>query len=71
MLKSVTWRALLCVLVIAALALPAAAQETTGTIQGEVTDASGAVLPGATVVVTHVQTGRTQETVSNESGRSG
>lgn len=69
MLKSVTWRALLCVLVIAALALPAAAQETTGTIQGTVTDPSGAVLPGATVVVKHVQTGRTQELISNESGR--
>jgi len=69
MLKSVIWRALRCVLVIAALALPAAAQETTGTIQGEVTDASGAVLPGATVVVKHVQTGRMQEIISNESGR--
>jgi hypothetical protein len=51
--------------------LPAvtAAQETTGTIQGLVTDASGAVLPGATVVVKFVQTGATQEVVTNESGR--
>ncbi|MBP7571842.1 MAG: TonB-dependent receptor, partial [Acidobacteria bacterium] len=36
----------LCVL---ALALPAAAQETRGAIEGTITDASGAVLPGVTV----------------------
>jgi hypothetical protein len=56
--------ALLC-----ALALPAAAQETTGTIQGAVTDQTGAVLPGVTVAVKHTQTGRTQEVVSGETGR--
>jgi hypothetical protein len=52
-----------------ALASPAAAQETTGTIQGLVSDASGGVLPGATVVVKNVDTGQTQEVVSNDSGR--
>ena len=63
------WRALCGVALLASLAGPAAAQETTGTIQGVVQDQSGAVLPGATVVVKHVQTGGTQEVVSNENGR--
>jgi hypothetical protein len=48
---------------------PAGAQETTGTIQGSVSDASGAVLPGATVVVKHVETGQSQEVTTNASGR--
>lgn len=40
------------------LAVPAQAQETTGTITGIVTDESGGVLPGVTVSVLHVGTGR-------------
>ena len=48
---------------------PSTAQETTGTIQGLVTDQTGAVLPGVTVTVKHVQTGRTNEFVTNETGR--
>ena len=39
---------------LAALVVPAAAQETRGAIEGVVKDASGAVLPGATVEVTGV-----------------
>jgi hypothetical protein len=62
-------RALYVIALLASLAAPAAAQETTGTIQGLVTDQSGAVLPGATVVVKNVATGQTQEVTSNESGR--
>jgi len=63
------WRALCTIALLASLAAPASAQETTGTIQGVVTDQSAAILPGATVVVKHVETGRTQEVVSNETGR--
>lgn len=48
---------------------PARAQETTGTITGAVTDQTGGVLPGATVVIKHVHTGRTMEVTSNENGR--
>jgi hypothetical protein len=44
------------------------AQETTGTILGSVTDTSGAVLPGVTIVVRNTRTGQTLERVSNESG---
>ncbi|MCA1650189.1 MAG: carboxypeptidase-like regulatory domain-containing protein, partial [Acidobacteria bacterium] len=60
---------MLCAVVLSIVSAPAAAQETTGTISGSVTDQTGAVLPGATVMVRHVQTGRTTEVVSNESGR--
>jgi hypothetical protein len=63
------WRGLWAMALLCALALPAAAQETTGTIQGAVTDQTGAVLPGVTVVAKHIQTGRTQEVISNASGR--
>ena len=48
---------------------PVTAQETTGSIQGLVTDQTGAVLPGVTVSIKHVQTGRMTEVVTNEAGR--
>jgi hypothetical protein len=60
---------LLCAALLAALALPAAAQETTGTIVGSVTDQTGGVLPGTTIQIKHLQTGRLIEQVANESGR--
>ena len=37
------------------------AQKTVGEVRGTVTDASGAVLPGATVSLTNVNTGYTRE----------
>jgi hypothetical protein len=52
------------------LALPAlvTGQEARGTLQGRVSDASGGVVPGATVEVTNVNTGVTTPTTSNEEG---
>jgi hypothetical protein len=47
---------------------PLTAQETTGTIVGTVTDESGAVLPGVTVVVRHQGTGQTFERVTSAEG---
>ncbi len=44
------------------------AQTGTGNIQGTVTDATGAVLPGATVSITHTQTARQYTTTSTEVG---
>ena len=41
---------------------------TTAVVTGTVVDASGAVVPGATVVLTDPSTNRTQETVTNPSG---
>ncbi len=44
------------------------AQITTGTILGTVSDASGAVLPGATVTATNLDTGLVRATITNEAG---
>ena len=44
------------------------AQKTTGTITGTVADASGAVVPGATVKLIHRATGSSRTTVSNDQG---
>jgi hypothetical protein len=44
------------------------AQTTTAQITGKVTDASGAVVPGAAVSVTNADTGVTRRVESNESG---
>ena len=51
-------------------AFPAAAfaQQETATIAGTVTDATGAVVPHAVVVVTNVQTGITVRTAATEAG---
>ena len=58
----------LSVALVPSVATSAAAQETTGNITGVVSDETGAVLPGVTVNVRNVNTGRTWEIVSSESG---
>jgi hypothetical protein len=55
------------VLLLVLSAVPAFAQAT-AQINGTVTDESGAVLPGATVVATQIETGFRRETVSDEAG---
>jgi len=63
-----------CVLMVAGLlggAAPAAFGQgvnTKATLTGAVQDPSGAVVPGATVVIKNIATGVTNETVSNSSG---
>jgi len=42
--------------------------QSTGTISGTVTDASGAVIPGATVVVRNEGTGLERTTPTNSNG---
>src|SRR5689334_14166714 len=56
------------VLLVCCLALPASAQTTTGNLTGDVTDPSGARLPGVEVKVTSQQTGTTRDTITNEFG---
>lgn len=46
----------------------AGAQEYRATLTGRVTDEQGAVVPGASIVVTNVETNVTIETVSNDNG---
>lgn len=60
----------LCCLVLAAMSAPrpARAQTTTATVQGVVRDASGAVLPGATVTLRHQETGFTRTTTTDGRG---
>ena len=55
-----------CLTVMAA--LPAAGQEARGTILGRVTDPQGAVVPGASVVITHIDTNSISRTATNATG---
>src|SRR5918994_262511 len=58
-------------LLVAALGAPPALAQTSGTanIEGIVSDATGAVLPGVTVTVRNMDTNATRELVSDEGGR--
>ena len=57
---------LVCALVVAP---PSYAQQTTGTIQGRVTDAQKAAVPGVTVTAKNTDTGFTRSEVSDAEGR--
>ena len=46
----------------------AAAQAVSGTLLGTVTDNTGGVVPGATVTITHTETGRIRTVTSDENG---
>ena len=46
----------------------ASAQAARGSILGNVADASGAAVPGATITITETRTSLAQNAVSNESG---
>jgi len=59
---------LLMFLVSILLSAPASAQVDTGTIRGTIRDESGAVLPGATVTITHEGQALTLSTVTREDG---
>ena len=51
-----------------ALAAPVSAQDPRGTITGTIRDASGSVIPGATVTITNKEMGTTVTIVTNEVG---
>lgn len=48
--------------------MPLLAQTGAGTIQGSIKDTTGGVIPGASVTLLHVDTGRTQQTKTNDTG---
>src|SRR6266542_2043229 len=56
-------------LTILLLVIPASPQTTFGTISGTLKDTSGAVLPGATVVVTNENTGVIRQVTTDDTGR--
>ena len=58
----------LLVLLLCALPAAALAQQETATISGTITDATGAVVPNAVVIVTNVQTGISVRTEATEAG---
>src|SRR4029079_7191316 len=60
--------ALTVALTLLVIPVPAAAQAVTGTLLGNVTDASGATVPGVSVTATEVATNISRTTVSNEAG---
>src|ERR1051326_1611650 len=60
--------AILCVGVVLSLT-PAFAQSGTGSVAGQITDQTGAVVPGATVTLTDQSTHSSRTTTSNEAGR--
>ncbi len=55
-------------LVCFALCLPSVAQKATGTIRGNVTDPSGAMVAGAQVTVTSPSTGQSRTATTNGEG---
>ena len=60
--------AFFCLACIFAAAVPVQAQTSRGTVNGIVTDASGATLPNATVKLTNKDTNQGRSTVTNDSG---
>src|ERR1051325_8271646 len=56
------------VLLVLGSSAPAAAQAVKGSLLGNVSDASGLVLPGVTVTITEVNTNISYSTLSNDSG---
>ena len=66
-MKSIARYCLLIAALVATSAV-ASAQESRGSIAGQISDAAGAVMPGVTVVVTNTETGQSLKLVTNESG---
>ena len=60
--------ALLALLGLSPVRADAQSQATNGSIEGTISDASGAVLPGVTVTVTNVDTGIERVVITNEKG---
>jgi hypothetical protein len=61
--------AFVAILALAAPAAHAQSQATTGTIEGIVTDSSGAVAPGVVIVLTNSATGFRRELITDDNGR--
>ena len=69
MRSSPSWRLVVCLIVFAGAAAPALAQNPTFALEGVVTDAQQAVLPGATVTIQNVSTGLSRTVATDVGGR--
>ncbi len=69
MIRFLSIRQCLVLVVTLLLALPLAAQTVTGTLEGTVSDLSGSALPGVTVTIRDKDTGLERVTVTNSDGR--
>ena len=58
---------IICIVLLTAFVVTVQAQEL-GSVQGAVTDQTGAVIPGANVQITHEGTGRTRDAVTSDLG---
>jgi len=69
MIRFASWRVVTRLFFVSAmLALPVAAYSQEATINGTITDSTGAVLPGVSIVAVHQASGNTFEAVTNERG---
>ncbi len=67
--RSIRWQCAWTLLVALVLfSLPVEAQDAFGKIAGNITDATGALIPGATVVVTNLDTKISKQTVADKQG---
>ena len=62
------WRSVLLALLVSAMAVTGSAQALYGSLVGNVTDETGAALPGATVTITQRETNLSRDIVTNETG---
>ena len=62
------WRSLLLAMLVSAVATNMGAQALYGSLLGNVTDETGAALPGATVTITQHETNLTRDVVTDVSG---
>ncbi|MEO6259526.1 MAG: carboxypeptidase-like regulatory domain-containing protein, partial [Thermoanaerobaculia bacterium] len=69
MIRFISIRQWLVLVVTMLLSLPLAAQTVTGTLEGTVSDLSGSALPGVTVTIRDKDTGLERVTVTNSDGR--
>jgi hypothetical protein len=69
-MKCTKWRGIfVAVVLLSYLGAVARAQTASVTINGTVTDETGAVVPGATVVATNIETGQSSNAVCDQAGR--
>jgi hypothetical protein len=68
MMKTIAWFAFRCALILTACSSISLGQTVTGSITGEVTDPSGAVIPGAAVTAHSLDTGVDTSTTTNNVG---